>query len=61
MHAGVQITDIVIRNQNVQTDDPPATRNASIQEKVMTKSASTQTPDKNKLLSPDIGKHACLV
>ena len=61
MHAGVQTTELIIRNQNVQTDDPPATRNASIQVEVMTKSASTQTPDINKLSSPDVGKHSCLV
>ena len=60
-HAGVQTTELIIRNQNVQTDDPPATRNASIQVEVMTKSASTQTPDINKLSSPDVGKHSCLV
>ena len=61
MHAGVQTTELIIRNQKIQTDDPPATRNASIQVELMTKSASTQTPDKNKLSSPDIGKHSCLV
>ena len=60
MHAGVQATERITRSQDVQTDDPPATSNASIQVEVMTKSTSTQTQtlDRNNFESslPDAGK-----
>ena len=56
-HTEVQTSEVHIRSRDAQTDDPPATRNMSVQAGVTSQSASTQTVNSlaNKS-SPDIGK-----